>query len=136
MRTLCFALLLAAAPALAQSVPEADPDTASGAGTVRGVVTDVETGLPIMGAGVVLTDLGIGAVSDRQGRFEIAGVPPGAHPVRAGAYLYHLVNAEAEVADDAPARLDVALRPGAGPGCAAVHEHGEDGSHMTPAEDS
>lgn len=112
-----------AVPALAQPAPEA-----ARLGVVTGVVTDVETGLPVVGAGVVLVELGIGAVSQRDGTFRIESVPPGTHAVRAGAFRYHLVTLEAAV--DGPATLDVALAPGAGVGCAVVHEHGEDGSHM------
>ena len=62
----------------------------------------------------------------------IPDVPPGTHAVRTGAYLYHLQSVEARVAATG-GTLDVALRPGAG--CAAVHEHGADGSHMTAPPD-
>ena len=124
---LTLALLATALPALAQ--PDRQPTADAGAaGTLAGVVTDAETGLPVVGAGVVIPALGVGAVSQRDGRYEIAGVPPGTHAVRAGAYRYHLVTVEAEVGETGT--LDVALRPGAGAGCAAVHEHGEDGSHI------
>lgn len=125
--SLVFALALpvAAQPAETRSVPTA---------TLAGVVTDAETGLPVMGAGVVIPALGIGAVSQRDGSYEIAGVPPGTHAIRTGAFRYHLVTVEAEIVD-AAGRLDIALRPGAGVGCEVVHEHGADGSHMAPAEE-
>lgn len=121
-----FPALLVVLLAASANAQDADCD---GLGTLRGVVTDAETGLPVVGAGVVIPALRIGAVSQRDGSFSITCVPAGRHAIRAGAYLYHLVTVEAE-ADAAGGTLDVALRPGAGPGCAAVHEHGPDGSHM------
>lgn len=125
MRHVLLLALLAAASASAQDAPAL--------ATLSGVVTDAETGRPVVGAGVVIPALGIGAVSQRDGRYVIEDVPAGTHAVRAGAYRYHLVTVEAEVAD-AGGTLDVPLRPGAGVGCEVVHEHGEDGSHMAPSE--
>lgn len=113
MRALLIAALLgAAAPALAQSDSLA---------TVRGVVVDAETGLPVVGAGAVIPALEIGAVSGRDGAFEIGGVPPGTHVVRAGAFRYHAEAVEAEAGPEAaPVRL--ALHPGASAGC-VDHDH-------------
>ena len=129
MRAVLTLVLLAAAPVFAQ-----DATNLAQPGTLSGVVTDAETGLPVVGAGVVIPALGIGAVSQRDGRYAIEGVPAGTHAVRTGAYRYHLVTVQADVAETGGA-LDLALRPGAGAGCAAVHEHGEDGSHMDPGPD-
>ena len=115
------ALLLVAAlalPAAAQSAA-AQPD--GGPGTLAGVVTDAETGLPVMGAGVVIPALGIGAVSQRDGTYEIQDVPPGTHDVRTGAFRYHLVTVQAEVGE--AGTLDIALRPGAKVGCEVLHTH-------------
>lgn len=141
MRVLPLVVLAALAvpvvPASAQpaDAPATSPTPPSaGVGTLSGLVTDAETGLPVVGAGVVIPALGIGAVSQRDGQYEIAGVPPGTHAVRTGAFRYHLMTVEAEVPEGAPGgRLDIALRPGAEAGCAAIHEHGDDGSH--PATD-
>lgn len=44
-----------------------------------GTVRDDETGDPLPGAQVALTDLGIGGVTDEEGYFEVAGVPAGPH---------------------------------------------------------
>ena len=126
------ALAALAVPASAQ--PASAPASPAAGATLSGTVTDAETGLPVVGAGVVIPALGIGAISQRDGRYEIAGVPPGTHAVRTGAFRYHLVTVEAEVPGGTPGgRLDIALRPGAEAGCAAIHEHGDDGSH--PATD-
>jgi TonB family protein len=58
-----------------------DPD----AGTVRGTVAEAGTRKPVPAAEVVLPKLGLTAVADAQGRFEIADVPPGKHEVLANA---------------------------------------------------
>ncbi len=116
MRAL-FLLVALALPAAAQLAPDAD------LGTLAGVVTDAETGLPVMGAGVVIPALGIGAVSQRDGTYEIAGVPPGTHDIRTGAFRYHLVTVQAEVEE--AGTLDIALRPGAAVGCEVLHTHHE-----------
>ena len=53
-------LALLATAASAQDVPSADATT-----TLTGVVTNAETGEPVVGAGVVIPALGIGGVSQR-----------------------------------------------------------------------
>lgn len=117
MRVLLFLAL--ALPAVAQS---SDPSTEAGhLGTLAGMVTDSETGLPVMGAGVVIPALGIGAVSQRDGTYEITDVPPGTHAIRTGAFRYHLVTLQAEVSETGT--LDIALRPGAAVGCEVLHTH-------------
>lgn len=122
MRTLLFsALVLLTASASAQ-------DTAPSAlATITGVVTNAETGEPVMGAGVALPELGLGAVSQRDGSFAIEDVPSGTHAVRAAAYQYHFVTVDAEVDADGAA-LDFALEPGAAAGCAS-HDHGQGADH-------
>ena len=122
MRALpALALLIASAvPAAAQSsaIPAGVP-----AGTVAGVVTDAETGEPVVGAGVVIPALGIGAVSDREGRFVIDDVPPGEHAVRAGAYTYHMTDYAVTVPPEGGVlALDTPLAPGAAQGCAVLHD--------------
>lgn len=124
---LALALLAVAAPTAAAQSATPAADTSAVAGLIGGVVTDSETGAPLMGAGVMIPALGIGAVSDREGRFTIEGVPPGRHAVRAGAYTYHMTVFDVDVAAGLPASLDAALRPGAGVGCAVVHDHDETG---------
>lgn len=126
MRSALAFVLFALVPAAAAQTAAPAPLPVA-AGQIAGEVTDAETGAPLAGAGVVIPELGIGAVSDREGRFVIEDVPPGRHAVRAGAYTYHFSTAEVDVAGEAGAALDVALRPGAGSGCAVVHEHDESG---------
>ncbi len=127
-----LALLLAAAsPALAQT--DAAPPPAH---SVSGVVTDAETGLPLVGAGVMIVGLDAGTISDRQGRFVLENVPVGTHTVRAGAYTYHLQTFEVEKRDGEAARLEAPLAPGAGVGCEVLHSHDETGGlHDTGGSD-
>ncbi len=119
-RLALLALVLAAAPSFAQSEAPAEPPPPH---SISGVVTDAETGQPLVGAGVMIPELEIGAISDRQGRFVIEDVPAGTHVVRAGAYRYHFLAVEVEKADGQAAMLDAPLAPGAGIGCEVLHSH-------------
>lgn len=127
MRSLALTALVAfAGSALAQSPapPDALPPPAH---SISGVVTDAETGLPLVGAGVVIPELGIGSISDRQGRFVIEDVPTGTHTVRAGAYRYHLQTFSVEKEEGQGATLAAPLAPGAGVGCEVLHSHDDAG---------
>lgn len=57
--------------------------TAQGTGSVSGVVTDQGTQRPIQDVQVSVTGTQRGALTDAQGRYTIAGVPSGAHEIRA-----------------------------------------------------
>ena len=119
-----LALLAVAGPAAAQTdgPSSSAPDGVPGA-TVEGLVTDAETGAPVVGAGVVIPALGVGAVTDRDGHYAIADVPPGDHAVRAGAYTYHMTSYAVTVpAGGGAVRLDAPLAPGAAQGCAVLHD--------------
>ncbi|MDQ2670887.1 MAG: TonB-dependent receptor [Gemmatimonadota bacterium] len=61
-----FAALLSAAPAAAQ-----------GSGRIQGRVTEAETGRPLEGARVRLSESGLAGVTDQQGRYVITRVPAG-----------------------------------------------------------
>ena len=117
MRLCSLLALVLLAPAASAQAPEDAPALA----TLTGVVTNAETGEPVVGAGVVIPELGIGAVSQRDGSYAIAAVPPGTHAVRAAAYTYHFETVEAEVEAEGGA-LDFVLHPGNAAGCAS-HDH-------------
>jgi outer membrane receptor protein involved in Fe transport len=53
------------------------PAAASGAGKIRGWVTDAETGEPLMGANVVVQGSSMGAATDMNGEYVILNVPVG-----------------------------------------------------------
>lgn len=136
MRALpALALALAlAVPAAAQTAgPASSVPGGAPSGTVAGVVTDAETGAPVVGAGVVIPALGIGAVTDREGRYTIESVPPGEHAVRAGAYTYHMTDYAVTVpAGGGAVTLDAPLTPGAAQGCAVLHDDHELEEDTTP----
>lgn len=52
------------------------------ASTIMGVVRDQTSGAPLVGAQVIVPELGIGTVTEPEGRFRIDGVPIGDHTLR------------------------------------------------------
>lgn len=50
--------------------------------TVTGTVRDETSGAPLVGAQVIVPELGIGTVTEPGGRFRLDGVPPGDHTLR------------------------------------------------------
>jgi len=52
-------------------------------GKVRGIVTDSETGEPLIGANVMIEGTTLGASTDMNGVYVILAVPPGVHSIRA-----------------------------------------------------
>ena len=49
----------------------------SSTGKIRGIVTDAETGEPLVMANVIVEDTNMGAASDENGEFIILNVPTG-----------------------------------------------------------
>ncbi|MGH7601634.1 MAG: carboxypeptidase-like regulatory domain-containing protein, partial [bacterium] len=58
-------------------------------GKIAGVITDAETGAPLLGANVLVTQTLLGAITDVDGRFVVRQVPPGVHLVRVSYIGYH-----------------------------------------------
>lgn len=52
------------------------------ASTITGVVRDQTSGTPLVGAQVIVPELGIGTVTEPEGRFRLDGVPVGDHTLR------------------------------------------------------
>ncbi len=92
-----FLVTLTVAPAQAQS-----------RGTVTGVVTDSDTGEPLIGANVALADLNIGTATDRDGRYRFEA-PPGTHSLVASFVGYQAARVTISVAAGETIERDFAL---------------------------
>lgn len=58
------------------------PCTLFAQGILRGVVTDSVSKEPLIGANVFLRGTSLGAVTDREGKYRVAGISPGSYSVR------------------------------------------------------
>jgi len=92
--------------------PGAEPPPPAATGIVHGVVRDKETGRPLPGVSVYLTETGAVAITDETGRFELAGVAAGPAAVVVVDPSYRKATARVEVPGSGPApALDIALVP-------------------------
>ena len=100
-KLLCVAaavLLLAPGSVLAQD------------GTISGIVTDGQTGDPLPGATVQVTELGIGTATDPDGNYEF-DVPAGEHVVSASFVGYERGQKTITVSEGETTNVDFALTP-------------------------
>ncbi|MGD2071323.1 MAG: carboxypeptidase regulatory-like domain-containing protein, partial [Gemmatimonadota bacterium] len=79
--------------------------------SVVGVVRDAETGRPVSEAVVRLTDLGRWSVTDDEGRYVMAGLPPGPQHLSVGAMGYESRVVHLLAPRTGRLELNVALRP-------------------------
>lgn len=77
---------------------------------IIGEVSDVTTLEPIAGASVVVIGQGREDITDAQGRFRIAGLPPGDYTVEALKLEYSMGSVAASPRPDSPAEVRIALR--------------------------
>jgi iron complex outermembrane receptor protein len=84
-------------------------------GKIAGVITDAETGAPLVGANVQVSQTLLGSVTDVRGRFAIRQVPPGVHLLRVSYIGYHSEQARVRVRRDSTSQIQMALRPSAIP---------------------
>jgi TonB-linked SusC/RagA family outer membrane protein len=87
----------------------APPLAAQAVGTVRGTVTDAGTQRPLAGVQVSVPGTGRGALSNATGQYLIAGVPAGAHTVRAQMIGYTMAEQRVTVAEGQSATADFQL---------------------------
>ena len=59
--------------------------------TIRGTVTDVSDGNPLRGANVAVVGTGLDVLTDRDGTYEISGVPRGTYDLQASLVGYTVV---------------------------------------------
>lgn len=83
------------------------------AGAVSGRVTDAKTARPIAQATVAIEGTSLGATTEFDGRYRIAGVAPGSYHVRARRLGYTASALAAVVADAGAATVNFALAPSA-----------------------
>lgn len=79
-------------------------------GSIVGRVSDMG-GAPYVGAEVTVTDLGLKAITDEQGRFRILGVDAGSHPVQVDYMSAATATETADVAAGATVELNFVLQP-------------------------
>ncbi len=80
-------------------------------GRIEGRVTDVADNQPLVGVNIIILDTQRGAVSNRNGGFEISDVPPGAYTLRASFVGYETVTRSVSVQTGGVSRVDVVLTP-------------------------
>lgn len=79
-------------------------------GKIKGVVTDNETGEPILGASVMLVGTSQGAMTDPDGKFMIVLVPPGEYVLRITSVSYATVEvSEVKVTTDLTTEQNVGM---------------------------
>ncbi len=64
---------------------------ASTTGKITGIITDGETGEPLIGANVIISELGMGTASDFSGYFALLNISPGSYDVTANYIGYSSV---------------------------------------------
>ena len=106
-RSVCVAGILVA---VAQAGLPSDGRAQGATGVVRGQITDLNTGRPIDGAQVVVLGTNRGVVSNREGRYQIPGVPTGELDVRAINIGYAQATETVSVQAGATVTLDFALQ--------------------------
>jgi TonB-dependent receptor len=82
---------------------------AQGSGSVKGRVSDKETGEPLIGANVVIQGTVIGAAADLDGRFLLRSLPPGTYTLRVSYIGYVAVNQQVTVNNDQATEIDFHL---------------------------
>ena len=78
-------------------------------GTLEGHVLDAATGRPLAGVQIFVPQLGTGVITDSEGHYELAGIPPGARGVEIRLIGYHTEQREAVIRDGLTTHLDMAL---------------------------
>jgi len=80
-------------------------------GSIAGVVTNAESGQPLIGASVSIDGTELATQTNQRGRFVLVGIPAGRVTVEVTAYGYASTTKAARITNDGVTRLDVALVP-------------------------
>ena len=115
MLLLLAGVLLSAPPsrcAEADPVTGADVARRAAVGSLEGMVVDKYTRDPLFATDVVVVGTGLGGITDREGKFNISGVPAGTHRIRVSMMGYEVAFAEdIEVKAWSVTTLSVGLYP-------------------------
>lgn len=90
----------------------AAPDVWGQAATLRGTVTDADTGETLIGANVAVEGTTLGTATDLDGRYAIPGVPAGAQTIRISYTGYQTTTRDVTLQPGETATLDVTLTAG------------------------
>ncbi|MBL8032221.1 MAG: carboxypeptidase-like regulatory domain-containing protein, partial [Leptospiraceae bacterium] len=108
-----FTLIIAAnavdAQAKGKKPPAATAAVAGPAGSVRGKILDSANGEPMIGVTAVIKDLGLFGVTDIDGNYVIANVPPGQHTVTYQITGYQSASTNVQVNSGKPARANITM---------------------------
>lgn len=78
-------------------------------GSIKGRVTDKDTGEPLVGANVFIEGTGIGASADLDGRYLLRSIPPGQYSVKVSYIGYVAEAKETQVRNDQTVEIDFRL---------------------------
>lgn len=95
-------------------IPVAAAQTAPSPAAISGRVIDQQSGDPIAGAAVQVAELKSAVVTDANGRFTIASLPPGTHRLTVSIVGYILATREITVSADRAVELTIPLAEGTG----------------------
>lgn len=82
-------------------------------GTLRGVVTDAQTGDTLPGVNIFLPGLELGAATNVEGGYQIANIPEGSHEVRATFVGYQTYRGTVDITADETTTLNIQLESSA-----------------------
>lgn len=80
-----------------------------GQGVVIGVVSDAETGKPLIGANVLIVGTSLGSATNIEGEYRIAGVSEGKHQLRISYLGYQTKIVDVDIVKDKTLKIDVDL---------------------------
>lgn len=79
------------------------------AGSVKGIVTDEEKSIPLIGANVFIEDTNIGAATDKDGRFIINGIASGNYQIIVSMIGYERKSVAVKILDNETVELNLSL---------------------------
>lgn len=87
------------------------PFASAQTGFVKGTVTEVDGGSPLVGARVVIDSLKIGALTDVNGQFSFGNLPVGTHRVEVFFLTYETIDTLISISADEILEIEVAMFP-------------------------